>query len=168
MSESSSQSVPEATVGPHDLRIALFQPDQPGNAGAIIRTAACFGAAVDVIEPAGFALDDRALRRAGMDYVEGVWRRHDDWNAFMAWAKSEKRRLILATTVGAVPHTLFPWRPDDVIVMGRESRGAPAYVHDAADGAVRIPLAPNARSLNVSVAAGIVLAAALSGVGAFE
>jgi len=141
------------------MRIALFQPDIAGNVGTILRLAACFGVGVDIIEPCGFAFSDRALRRAGMDYADAAeFTRHDDWAAFQAHRAG---RLALLTTRGATRLYDAAFRADDILLLGSESAGAPPHVHEAADLAVRIPLLPGFRSLNVAVAAGIALAEAL-------
>jgi len=146
------------------MRLALFEPDIPQNTGAVLRLGACFGVAVDVIEPCGFVLDDRRLRRAGMDYLDGVdWRRHDSLDAFLAHraAQDGAGRLVLLTTGGTVRHVDFMFAPTDTLILGRESAGAPPALHAAADARLRIPLAPGMRSLNVAVAAAIVLGEAL-------
>lgn len=141
------------------MRIALHQPDQPGNVGTILRLAACFGVAVDLIEPCGFAFSDRSLRRAGMDYAAtAATARHADWAAFRA---ANAGRIALLTTAGGVRLPDAGFRADDVLLFGSESSGVPPHVHDAADLRVRIPLRPGFRSLNVAVAAGIALAEAL-------
>ncbi|WNO53218.1 tRNA (cytidine(34)-2'-O)-methyltransferase [Stakelama saccharophila] len=141
------------------MRMALFQPDIAGNVGTVIRLAACLGAAVDLIEPMGFAYSDRALARAGMDYVgraEVV--RHADWDAFAATLAG---RLVLFTTRGDTRHCDARYRADDILLFGSESAGAPAFVHDCADLRLRIPIAADTRSLNLAVAAGIALGEAL-------
>jgi tRNA (cytidine/uridine-2'-O-)-methyltransferase len=144
------------------LRIALYQPDIPGNTGAVIRIAACFALAVDIIEPAGFDLSDRALKRSGMDYVEqAVLTRHLHWDAFEAWRKTGNRRLILASTKAAVHYTQFAFRKNDILLFGRESSGVPGYVHDGADARILIPMAQGRRSLNLSVSVGIIASEAL-------
>ena len=144
------------------IDLALYQPDIPQNAGAILRLAACFGAAVHVIQPAGFDLSDRRLRRAGMDYLGLVeLRRHDDWPAFQEWRNEAGRRLIALTTKGDTLLPQFAFRPDDVLLLGRESAGLPPDVHDAAEARLRIPIRPEARSLNVALAAAIALYEAL-------
>jgi tRNA (cytidine/uridine-2'-O-)-methyltransferase len=147
------------------MRLALYEPDIPQNTGAVLRLAACFGIAVDLIEPMGFVWDDRRLRRAGMDYLEGVdWTRHRSWDAFLAARKPDPQasgRLVLLTTRASVGHVGFMFRPDDTLILGRESAGAPERVHQAADAAVRINLRPGMRSLNVAIAAAIVLGEAL-------
>ena len=134
------------------LRIALFQPDIPGNTGTIIRTAACLGLAVDIIAPAGFDFSDRALKRSGMDYVEmAAVTRHDDWSAFVGFAEAGDHRLVLFTTKGAEPYTQFAFRPGDILLFGRESAGVPDAVHEAADARLIIPMADGRRSLNLAV-----------------
>lgn len=141
------------------MRLALFQPDIPGNVGAILRTAACFGVAVDLIEPMGFTWDDKRVRRAGMDYFDHVSiTRHPDWASFQ---QATPGRRVLLTARGE--HRLHDMRfdPGDVLLMGSESAGAPAFVHEAAAATVRIPIAPGLRSLNVSVAAALALAEGL-------
>jgi tRNA (cytidine/uridine-2'-O-)-methyltransferase len=141
------------------MRLALFQPDIPGNVGAILRSCACFGVAVDLIEPLGFPWDDRRVRRAGMDYFDRVSiTRHADWDAFRA---ATPGRLALLTSRGSVPLTETAFDSGDVILMGSESAGAPPHVHDDADLRIRIPMAPGLRSLNVSVAAAVTLFEAL-------
>ena len=145
-----------------DLRIALFQPDIPGNTGTIIRTAACFGLGVDVIEPAGFDLSDRALKRSGMDYAEqAALIRHLNWDAFVISQRAANRRLVLATTKASVPYADFAFSAGDTLLFGRESAGVPDWVHDLADARIVIPLAEGRRSLNIAVSAGIVAAEAL-------
>lgn len=141
------------------MRLALHQPDQAGNVGAILRLAACLDVAVDIIEPCGFAFSDRALKRAGMDYAEMARVvRHPSWEAFAAAAEG---RLVLLTTAGGTRLDEAPFLPDDILLLGSESEGAPAHVHEAAGLRVRIPQAPGTRSLNIAVAAGISLAEAL-------
>ncbi len=144
------------------LRLALYEPDIPQNAGTLIRTAACLGFAVDLIEPAGFSLDDRHLRRAGLDYVDlAVLSRHPSWSAFDGWRRGEGRRLVLLTTSAEMSHLDFAFGDDDVIMVGRESAGVPAAVHDAADARLRVPMLPGRRSLNVAITAAIVLGEAM-------
>ena len=141
------------------MRLALHQPDIPGNVGAILRSCACFGVAVDLIEPLGFPWDDKRVRRAGMDYFARVSiTRHADWAAFRA---ATPGRLVLLTAHGSTPIDRVAFEPGDVILMGSESAGAPPHGHDAADLRVRIPMAPGLRSLNVSVAAAVTLFEAL-------
>jgi len=138
------------------LHIALFQPDIAGNTGAIMRLAACMGLTVDLIEPAGFDVSDRNLKRAGMDYLEmATLVRHRSWEAFEEWRKSEGRRLVLFTTTGAAPYTQFQFQEQDILLFGRESAGVPDYVHETAEARVIIPMRPGARSLNLAMAAAI-------------
>jgi len=139
------------------MRIALYQPDIAGNVGTILRLAACMGVAVDLIEPMGFPWGDRALRRAGMDYAGEVVR-HADWAAFEGAATG---RLVLATTAGAVPLPAARFHADDVLLFGSEGAGVPDAVHARADLRVAIPMRPNFRSLNVAVAAAMLLGEAL-------
>ncbi|HLH49248.1 MAG TPA: tRNA (cytidine(34)-2'-O)-methyltransferase [Roseiarcus sp.] len=148
------------------LTLALYQPDIAQNAGAMLRTCACFGAAAAIIGPTGFPSSDRHFRRAGMDYLDHVTvERHDSWRAFEDWRRKEGLRLVLLTTKGAIAHWDFSFAAGDIILVGRESAGAPAEVHDAADARLRIPIRPAMRSLNVSVAAGIALSEAFRQIG---
>jgi len=141
------------------MRVALFQPDIAGNVGTIIRTAACFGAGVDLIEPMGFAWSDRALARAGMDYTEGaVVTRHADWDAFITTATG---RIVLFTTQAEARFDETQFAPGDILLFGSEGAGVPGFVHDRADLRVRIPMKAGMRSLNLAVSAGIALAEAL-------
>jgi tRNA (cytidine/uridine-2'-O-)-methyltransferase len=141
------------------MRIALYQPDQAGNVGTILRLAACLGVGVDIIEPCGFPWSDRALKRAGMDYAEiASVTRHADWAAFQMELEG---RLALFTTAGAVPLPRARFEANDTLLFGSESRGAPQDVHERADLRVRIPQVEGTRSLNIAVAAGIGLAEAL-------
>lgn len=142
------------------MRLALFQPAIPQNVGACIRLSACFGVELNIIEPTGFAFDDRAMKRAALDYGPlSHMRRHADWDAFQR--DRGAGRLVLFTTRGAVSLPDFVFHPDDVLLFGREDAGAPDHVHEAADARVVIPLRPEARSLNLSVSAGIALFEAL-------
>jgi tRNA (cytidine/uridine-2'-O-)-methyltransferase len=134
------------------VRIALYQPDIAGNTGTILRLAACLALGVDLIEPAGFDLSDRALRRAGMDYPEmAALTRHVDWAAFEGWRVSEGRRLVLFTTKSTLPYTDFSFTPGDVLLFGRESAGVPDTVHQAADHRLLIPMPGGGRSLKVAL-----------------
>ena len=141
------------------MRLALFQPDIPQNLGAAIRLGACLGVPVDVIEPCGFAFSDRALARAGMDYAErAAVTRHADWNAFRA---VQTGRLVLFTTTGDIRLPDMPFTSDDVLLFGAESSGVPAHVHEAATCRVRIPIAADARSLNLAIACAMAAGEAL-------
>ena len=142
------------------MRIALYQPDIAGNVGAVLRTAACFGVPCDIIEPCGFAFSERALKRAGMDYAaQAQISHHADWTAFLTSAG--KSRIVLMSSKASVALPTFIFEPADIILMGSESTGAPAAVHDRADARVYIPMAAGFRSLNISVSAGIALAEGL-------
>jgi tRNA (cytidine/uridine-2'-O-)-methyltransferase len=149
------------------LRIALFEPDIPQNTGAVLRLAACLGVPVDLIEPCGFLIDDRRLRRAVLDYAADLQLcRHVSWSAFLT-DRDPQSRLVLMTTSGKIPLYRFVFLPDDTILLGRESAGVPAMVHCAAAARVFIPLRRSARSLNVALAGAIALAEALRQTGLF-
>ncbi len=138
------------------MRLALFQPAIPQNVGACIRLSACFGVELHVIEPTGFRFDDRAMKRAALDYGPlSHLVRHADWDAFQHGRGPG--RLVLFTTKGATPLQDFVFREDDTLLFGSEPTGAPDHVHAAADARVVIPIRPGARSLNLSVSAGIAL-----------
>lgn len=142
------------------MRLALYEPDIPQNLGAFIRLAACLGTPLDIIEPCGFPVDDKRIRRAAMDYYDlAQFHRHASWTAFRR--DRPAGRLVLLTTAGAVALPQATFRPDDTLLLGRESAGVPAEVHDAADVRVRVPLQAGARSLNVALAAAMVLSEAL-------
>lgn len=145
-----------------DLRIALYQPDIPGNTGTILRMAACLGLTVDIIEPAGFDLSNRALRRAGMDYAEqAAIKRHLNWKHFDEWRRLQRRRLILATTKASKSYRKFGFQSSDVLLFGRETSGVPDRVHDAVDEGVLIPMVEGRRSLNLAVSAAIITGEAI-------
>jgi tRNA (cytidine/uridine-2'-O-)-methyltransferase len=142
------------------MRLALYEPDIPQNLGAFIRLAACLGTPLDIIEPCGFPVDDRRIRRAAMDYVDlARIRRHASWDAF--GRDRGPGRLVLLTTAGATGLPRARFEADDILLLGRESAGVPAEVHEAADLRVRVPMQPGARSLNVALAAAMVLSEAL-------
>jgi tRNA (cytidine/uridine-2'-O-)-methyltransferase len=144
-----------------DLRLALFEPDIPQNTGALLRLAACFGVAVDLIEPLGFLLDDRRLKRAALDYAAlALVDRHASWGAFVA-ARDPASRLILMTTTGDVALHSFVFASADTLLLGRETAGVPEFVHRMAAARVMIPMVPGARSINVAMAGAIALAEAL-------
>lgn len=148
-----------------EMRLALYEPDIPQNAGALLRLGACLGIAVDIIEPCGFVLGDRRLKRAGLDYRDRAeLRRHQSWERFLA----EKRgRLVLLTTQGSLAYHRYRFRPDDTLLLGRETAGVPEAVHRAADARLRIPLRAGMRSLNQALAAAIALGEALRQTGQF-
>lgn len=146
----------------HNLRIALFQPDIPGNTGTILRLAACLGLAVDIIEPAGFDISDRNLKRAGMDYIASVaLTRHVNWERFESVRQAEGRRLVLASTKAALPYTRFAFQPGDILLFGRESAGVPDHVHDATPNRILVPMVEGQRSLNVAMSVAMIAGEAL-------
>jgi tRNA (cytidine/uridine-2'-O-)-methyltransferase len=148
------------------MRLALYQPDIPQNTGAILRLAACFGLPVDVIEPCGFAFDDRRMRRAGMDYLDHVeLHRHRSWDAYRTARSGKPGRLVLLTTKAPVPYAEVRFEAADSLLLGRESAGVPEDVHAAADIRIRIPMRPGLRSLNVAMAAAIVAGEAMRQLG---
>ncbi|HMO67281.1 MAG TPA: tRNA (cytidine(34)-2'-O)-methyltransferase [Novosphingobium sp.] len=142
------------------MRIALFEPEIAGNVGAVLRLGACLGAAVDLIEPMGFVWDDRRVRRAAMDYIDHVAiARHAGFDAFRGTVGTNQ--LILFTTRASQSPYDFAFRPDDVLLFGKESAGVPDHVAEACDARVRIPIRPQVRSMNLATAAAIALAEAL-------
>ncbi len=150
------------------MRLALFQPDIPQNLGAALRLGACLDTPVDVIEPCGFPLEDRAVRRAAMDYGRlAALTRHAGWADFQAAPQRGEGRLVLLTTRGAQPLHSFAFQTGDTLLFGRESAGVPDEVHEAAQSRLFIPLAAGARSLNVTVSAAIALSEALRQTGGF-
>lgn len=151
------------------MRLVLFEPDIPQNAGALLRTAACLGVPVDLIEPCGFILSDRHFRRAGLDYLDRVTlARHASWRAFQeSRGRSGCNRLVLLTTHAVTPYIAFSFQENDGLLVGRESSGVPEAIHAAADARLRVPMRPHARSLNVAVAAAMVLGEALRQTGRF-
>ena len=142
------------------MRIALFEPEIAGNVGAVLRLGACMGAAVDLIEPMGFAWDDRRVRRAAMDYIDHVTiTRHADFAAFRS--AIAPRRLVLFTTKSDQSAYDFAFRPDDVLLFGKESAGVPTAVSEVCDARLRIPMRPQVRSMNLAASATLVLGEAL-------
>lgn len=142
------------------MRLVFFQPDIPQNLGGAIRLSACFGIPLDIIEPCGFALTGRALKRAALDYAPlADVKRHDSWTAYAG--APHAGRLVLFTTAGSQDLWDFEFSAGDRLMFGRESAGVPADIAQAAGARVRIPLRPGARSLNVTVSAGIAVAEAI-------
>lgn len=143
------------------MRLALFQPDIPQNTGTLLRLGACLDVALDIIEPCGFIFNEKAMRRAGMDYLEQVsYRRHNSWQDFLAFRQEhpeEYGRLVLMTTHASNPYTEFSFAKNDIILMGRESAGVPQEVHKTVDARLLIPMNKNARSINMAVSAAMVL-----------
>lgn len=150
------------------MRLALYQPDIPQNTGTILRLAACLSVTVDIIGPAGFDMSDRGMRRTGLDYLaKDRTSRYISFAAFEEARRLAGRRLVLLTTRAQLRYSDFVFSPDDVLMLGRESAGVPDAVHDAADARVVIPMAPGTRSLNVAVAAAMVLGEGLRQTGGF-
>lgn len=142
------------------MRIALFEPEIPGNVGAVLRLGACLGAAVDLIEPMGFEWDDRRVRRTAMDYIDHVAvARHPDFDAFRTSVGSQ--RLVLFTTKSRRSAYDFRFMPDDILLFGKESGGVPNAVAEACDERLRLPIRSQVRSMNVATAAAIALSEAL-------
>ena len=141
------------------MRIALYQPEIAGNVGAILRLAACMGVGVDVIEPTGFVFSDARMKRAGMDYIDQAEMvRYSDWAVFHTQVGA---RLILMTTKSAESLYDFAFQHNDILMFGQESAGVPHEIAAVCDARLRIPIAASARSLNLSVSAGIAIAEAL-------
>jgi tRNA (cytidine/uridine-2'-O-)-methyltransferase len=151
------------------MRLALYQPDIPQNTGTILRLAACLGTPVEIIGPTGFDMTDRRLRRAGLDYLAHAQIvRHQSFAAFDGARRARASRLVLLTTHAVLPYLHFVFQGEDTLLFGRESAGVPAAVHAAADARLRIPLLEGRRSLNVAVAAAMVLGEALRQTGGFS
>jgi tRNA (cytidine/uridine-2'-O-)-methyltransferase len=151
------------------VRLALYQPDIPQNLGAAIRLAACLGVPLDVIEPCGFPLTDRALKRAALDYGDKAQVvRHESLVAFRAAPERDGGRVVLIETDGAVSFQDFSFSSGDTLVLGRESAGSPGELYEAAQASVRIPMKRDVRSLNVVTAAAIVLTEAMRQTGMWE
>lgn len=141
-------------------RLALFEPDIPQNTGTLMRLAACLAVPLDIIEPCGFLLTDKNLRRAGMDYVNHLdLTRHTSWDAFKNIYAG--KRLVLLSTKAADSFVNFRFEPDDILIAGRESAGVPDAVREYCTSCVRIPIIREARSLNVALASALVLGEAL-------
>ena len=142
------------------MRIALFEPEIAGNVGAVLRLGACLGAAVDLIEPLGFAWDDRRVRRTAMDYIDHVAVvRHAGFDAFRTSIGS--RRLVLLTTKSRRSAYDFSFMADDVLLFGKESAGVPPAIADACDARLRLPMRPQLRSMNLATSAALALGEAL-------
>lgn len=153
------------------MRLALFQPDIPQNTGTLLRLGACLDLPLDIIEPCGFMFNEKAMKRAGMDYLEmASYRRHNSWREFLEYREQhsdEYGRIVLLTTHASVPYTEFEFKKNDIILMGRESAGVPEAVHQIADARLLIPMNEKARSINVAVSAVMVVGEALRQTGLF-
>ena len=133
------------------MRIALFEPDIPQNAGNIFRLGACLGIPIDIIEPTGFVIDDKRLKRASMDYYDYLdLTKHVSWEKFYEWSKKNSYQLILLTTKSQKSYYDYKFQPKDIILFGRESAGVPDYVHEAVDERLTIPMIKGPRSINLS------------------
>lgn len=147
------------------MRLVLFQPDIAQNTGTMMRLCACVDLPIDIIEPCGFIFNDKAMRRAGMDYLDMVdYRRHNSWADFLKYRAEhplEYGRIVLMTTKASQPYVDFEFKENDIILMGRESAGVPEEVHQIADARVVIPMNEKARSINVAVSATMVVGEAL-------
>ena len=144
----------------HRPRIALYEPDIPQNTAAIIRTCACFGSKLEIIEPCGFLLSDKRFKRVVMDYM--------DWNKIYLYRSSQEffekkknQRIVLMTTKASLSYTKFKFKKNDTILFGRESAGVPESVHQSINNRLKIPMDKSARSLNVASSVAIVLAESL-------
>lgn len=147
------------------MRLALFQPDIPQNTGTLLRLGACLDLPLDIIEPCGFIFNEKAMKRAGMDYLGmASYKRHNSWEDFLAYRQEhpeEYGRIILLTTHATTAYTDFKFLSNDIILMGRESAGVPEAVHQLADSRLLIPMNQHARSINVAVSAVMVIGEAL-------
>lgn len=147
------------------MRIALFEPEIAGNVGAVLRLCACLGAEVDLIEPMGFSWDDRRVRRTAMDYIDHVaFTRHANFEPFRASLGT--RRLVLFTTRSSESAYDFRFRPDDVLLFGKESAGVPQAIAERCDARIRIPMRAEVRSMNLAMTAALALGEALRQTGA--
>ncbi len=142
------------------MRLCAYQPDIAPNVGAMIRLSACFGVPLDIIEPCGFPLSLKTLRRTAMDYADiADMTRHDSWETYLA--ARTKGRLVLMTTKATETLWDFRFQPTDTIVMGRESAGVPEAVHDACNAHIKLAMSGTARSLNVAMCAGMAVSEGL-------
>ncbi len=133
------------------MRIALFQPDIPQNTGNIFRLGACLGIEIDIIEPTGYIFDDKRFKRSSMDYIKYInYKRHLDWDTFLAWTKKNNYRIILLTTKSSKKYTEYSYKKNDILLFGRESAGVPEFVHEKVDEKLTIPMINGVRSINVS------------------
>ena len=151
------------------IELALYQPDIAQNTGTLLRLGACLGIRIHIIHPTGFPFSRQALKRAGLDYLDHVeFVEHVSFERFEAWRREAGKRLVLLTTKASDSCYEAQYRPDDVLMTGRESAGVPDAVAEAADIRVRIPMRQDMRSLNVAIAATLVLGEALRQTGQFE
>lgn len=140
------------------VELALYQPDIPENTGTLLRLGACIGVRVHIIHPAGFALTRTRLRRAGLDYLDhAAFEEHASFPRFEAWRREAGKRLVLLTTRAGASAYGIAYAPDDIVMVGRESAGVPEEVAAAADLCVRIPMREGLRSINVALAAALIV-----------
>ena len=140
------------------VELALYQPDIANNTGTLIRLGACLGTTIHVIHPTGFIFSAKTLARAGLDYLDhAAVVEHDSWSRFNAWRLEQKRRLVLLTTKAQASAYAVEYEADDILMVGRESAGVPDEVAAACDLAIRIPMRPGLRSINVALAATLIL-----------
>ena len=144
------------------MRIALYQPDIPQNAGNIFRLGACLGVSVDIIEPTGFIFDDKRFKRSAMDYLDHIdYKKHIDWQHFYDWTKKNNFRLILMTTKSETSLYNFKFNLSDILLFGRESAGVPENIHNIVDHRLTIPMKEGVRSINLSSSVALVLGESL-------
>lgn len=138
--------------------LALYQPDIANNTGTLIRLCACLQTTIHIIHPTGFAFSAKTLARAGLDYIDhAAVREHDSWTLFEHWRREDGRRLVLLTTKSQTSAYDAAFSPQDIVMVGRESAGVPDAVAAAADLALRIPMREGLRSINVALAATLIL-----------
>jgi len=140
--------------------IALYEPDIPQNTAAIIRTCACLGAKLEIIEPCGFHLDDKRFKRVVMDYMD-LERIEIHQSAGEFFKAKKNRRIILMTTKASISYLKFKFEKEDTILFGRESAGVPESIHQSIQDRLKIPMNGNTRSLNIASSVAIVLAESL-------
>lgn len=151
------------------VQLALYQPDIAQNTGTLIRLCACFDARLHIIHPTGFGFSSAKLRRAGMDYIDlAEITEHDDFTAFQTWRRDQGHRLVLLSTKAQQSAYDAQFTGNDILMMGRESAGVPDHVADDADLAVRIPMKADLRSINVAIAAALMLGEAKRQTGEFK
>ena len=140
------------------MRIALYQPDIPQNAGNIFRLGACLGVPIDIIEPTGFIFDDKKFKRSAMDYINHIeYKRHIDWQHFYNWTIKNKFRLVLITTKASKSIYKFEFLSSDILLFGRESAGVPEEIHQLVDYRLTIPMKEGLRSINLSSSVALVI-----------
>ena len=141
-------------------KIALYEPDIPQNTAAIIRTCACLGAKLEIIEPCGFHLSDKRFKRVVMDYMD--WDKIDLYQSSKDFFEAKKnQRIILMTTKASISYTKFNFKKNDTILFGRESAGVPENIHQSINDRLKIPMKENVRSLNIASSVAVVLAESL-------